>query len=60
MLGAVVHVHREAGVGELVFYWPVDHATFEPTPALEDALERIAMETVPGLRRTGPAEAQRE
>ena len=52
--------YREAGVGELVFYWPVDHATFEPTPALEDALERIAMETVPGLRRTGPAEAQRE
>jgi len=43
--------YREAGVDELVFYWPADPATFEPAPALEDALERIAAETIPSIRR---------
>jgi alkanesulfonate monooxygenase SsuD/methylene tetrahydromethanopterin reductase-like flavin-dependent oxidoreductase (luciferase family) len=43
--------YREAGIDELVFYWPVNPATFGPAPELEDALERIAAEMLPALRR---------
>jgi alkanesulfonate monooxygenase SsuD/methylene tetrahydromethanopterin reductase-like flavin-dependent oxidoreductase (luciferase family) len=31
--------YREVGVDELVFYWPIDPATFERAPAYERALE---------------------
>jgi len=33
--------YREAGIDELVFYWPVDAGTFERSPAYEAALHQI-------------------
>jgi alkanesulfonate monooxygenase SsuD/methylene tetrahydromethanopterin reductase-like flavin-dependent oxidoreductase (luciferase family) len=43
--------YREAGVDEFIFYWPVDPASFERVPAFEQALERIAHDQIPALRR---------
>jgi alkanesulfonate monooxygenase SsuD/methylene tetrahydromethanopterin reductase-like flavin-dependent oxidoreductase (luciferase family) len=42
--------YREAGIDELVFYWPVDPGTFERASALERALERIAADAIPAIR----------
>jgi alkanesulfonate monooxygenase SsuD/methylene tetrahydromethanopterin reductase-like flavin-dependent oxidoreductase (luciferase family) len=51
-----VERYREAGVDEFVFYWPVDPRTFERAPLYERALERIAGDTIPALRRAASAE----
>jgi len=45
--------YREIGMDEFVFYWPVDPNSFDRIPAHEAALERIASETIPALRRAG-------
>ena len=42
--------HREVGIDEFIFYWPVDPSTFERVPKFEQAFERIASETIPTLR----------
>ena len=42
--------HREVGIDEFIFYWPVDPETFARVPKLEQAFERIATETMPMLR----------
>jgi alkanesulfonate monooxygenase SsuD/methylene tetrahydromethanopterin reductase-like flavin-dependent oxidoreductase (luciferase family) len=42
--------YRDVGIDEFVFYWPVDPETFERAPNHEQALERIASETIPTLR----------
>lgn len=44
--------YREVGMDEFIFYWPTDPETFERAPALERALERTAIETIPRLRST--------
>jgi alkanesulfonate monooxygenase SsuD/methylene tetrahydromethanopterin reductase-like flavin-dependent oxidoreductase (luciferase family) len=43
--------YREVGIDEFVFYWPTDPETFERSPKQERALEGIASEAIPGLRR---------
>jgi alkanesulfonate monooxygenase SsuD/methylene tetrahydromethanopterin reductase-like flavin-dependent oxidoreductase (luciferase family) len=43
--------YREVGIDEFVFYWPTDPETFERSAIHERALERIASETLPALRR---------
>ncbi len=43
--------YREAGIDEFVFYWPVDPTSFERVPALERALEHIAQDQIPAIRR---------
>lgn len=45
-----VERYREAGIDELVFYWPVDPETFNRARAYEQGLERIAGDTIPALR----------
>lgn len=42
--------YREAGIDELIFYWPVDSQTFERVPRYEAGLERIAAAVIPALR----------
>lgn len=43
--------YREVGVDEFVFYWPTNPETFERVPVFEQALERIATETIPMIRK---------
>jgi hypothetical protein len=43
--------YREVGIDEFIFYWPTDPETFERSSVHERALERIASETLPALRR---------
>lgn len=50
--------YREAGVDEFVFYWPTDPETFERVPKCEQALERIASETIPTLRASAVSSPQ--
>ena len=50
--------YREVGVDEFVFYWPTDPETFERVPKYEQALERIASETIPTLRASAVSSPQ--
>lgn len=47
--------YRQAGIDELIFYWPVDPQTFERVPAFEAGLERIAADVIPALRSSSAA-----
>jgi len=58
-----VGCYREVGIDEIVFYWPVSPGTFERSRRHEQALERIASDTIPTLRRAAvvpPSRTPRE